>query len=64
VRLLLDQADGGVTIEAAADVVIRAKRDLSLTADGRATITAQQGLRLESAAGNVTLKGLMVELNP
>ncbi len=70
VRILLDHDSGGLTIDADADIDIRAKgkltlgaeHDLTISARGTGSISADGGLTL-SSRGDVTVQGNSIKLN-
>ncbi|WP_239375971.1 VgrG-related protein [Frankia sp. Cj5] len=70
VRILLDHDSGGLTVETAADVVVRARGKISMSADGdldisargKGSISADAGLTLRSGA-DVTVQGSVIKLN-
>ncbi len=63
--VVLDQSNGRIAIEAAGSskVTISAGGDLSLQAQGKLTLSGQQGAELTSPA-TTTVKGQVVQLNP
>jgi phage protein D/phage baseplate assembly protein gpV len=63
--VLLDQSNGEIAIKAAGSskVTISAGGDLSLQAQGKLTLSGQQGAELTSPA-TTTVKGQVVQLNP
>ncbi len=55
-------AEGDVSVEAKGKIDLDSKRDITVKADGRGTISATAGLKIESS-GQVEIKGALIKLN-
>jgi uncharacterized protein involved in type VI secretion and phage assembly len=62
VSIVLDAANGGLTIHTSGAVTVNADKDLTIDAKGSGTIKAAKGLTL-SSDGDVTVKGKQIRLN-